>query len=57
MKITKFKNQITHELLECGNINDVKVIDGIEYLSVNKPGNTRQLLMRKDVLNKVVDKK
>lgn len=48
-----FENQITREQFICPNTKDLRVIDGVEYLSVQKPGHPRLMLMRKDVLTPV----
>ncbi len=36
----------------CDDVQQVQVIDGVEYLIVHRPENQRQFLMRKDVLEK-----
>ena len=53
MKSVNFKNRMNGERVVCDNIRDVKVIDGVEYLTVHKQGNDRQFLMRREALEKV----
>jgi hypothetical protein len=53
MKSMTFENRFNRERFECDNVRDVEVIDGVEYLRVRKPNTVRQLLMRKDTLEKV----
>lgn len=53
MKTIYFENIRNKEKFECHNVNDVRVIDGIEYLKVFKIGTNRDCLMRKDQLIKL----
>lgn len=48
-----FENPVNQEKWVCEDINDIKVIDGVEFLQVHKPENNRVVLMRKDALKKV----
>jgi len=50
IKKTRYKNIVNHEVLECDNIDKVQIINGIEYVNVNRPGSNHQVLIRKDVL-------
>ncbi len=45
------------ERVVCENIRDVKVIDGVEYLTVHKQGNDRQFLMRREALERVKEER
>jgi hypothetical protein len=45
-------NPVNSEEWICEDYNDVRVIDGIEYVKVRKPIMQRTVLMRKDVLRK-----
>ena len=53
MKIVYFENYRNQEKFECHNVNDVRLIDGIEYLRVFKVGTKRDCLIRKDQLKKL----
>jgi hypothetical protein len=53
MKTVYFENYRNHERFECHNLQDVRVIDGVEYLRVFKLGTQRDFLMRKDQLRKL----
>jgi hypothetical protein len=53
MKKVYFENYRNREKFECHNLNDVRVIDGIEYLRVFKFGTTRDCFVRKDQLRKL----
>lgn len=54
MKTTVFENIITKEKFTCGNTQDIRIIDGVEYITVSPQLNTaRHVLMRLDVLKKV----
>lgn len=57
MKQITFENIFNHERFKCNDVRDVQIIDGVEYLKVNRLGNDRILLMRKDSLKKVVEPK
>ena len=45
-------NPVSQEEWICENFNDIRFIDGIEYLKVRKPVMQRTVLMRKDALRK-----
>ncbi len=45
-----FKNTINGEQWVCEDARKVKVIDGVNYVTVHKPNNLRTVLMRKDTL-------
>ena len=45
------------EQFVCNNTKAVQVIDGVEYLVVQKEFNPRPVMMRKDILEKVVQNK
>jgi hypothetical protein len=45
-------NPVNTEEWICEDYNDVRVIDGVEYVKVRKPTMQRTVLMRKDVLRK-----
>jgi hypothetical protein len=50
-KITILMNPLNSEKWFCEDYSSVKVIDGINYITVFKPeNNTRTFLMRKDAL-------
>lgn len=53
MKTVYFENYRNKEKFECHNLNDVQVIDGVEYLRVFKLGTSRDCLMRKDQLKRL----
>jgi hypothetical protein len=48
-----FRNKITLEILICDNINFKRHFDGVTWLSVHKPGETRTFLIREDALERV----
>ena len=45
-----FKNSFNGEQWICEDTKKIKLIDGISYLTVHKPGSYRMVLMRKDSL-------
>ena len=45
-------NPVDTEEWICEDYNDVRVIDGVEYVKVRKSSMQRTVLMRKDVLRK-----
>jgi len=45
-------NPVNTEEWICEDYNDIRVIDGVEYVKVRKPMILRTVLMRKDVLRK-----
>ena len=53
MKATTFKNRFNNEQVVCKDPRDIRLIDGIEYLTVSKTIQDRKFLMRKDALEKV----
>lgn len=53
MKTVTLKNRMNGEQVLCLNIRDVQVIDGVEYLKVQRQGQARTFLMRKEALEKV----
>jgi hypothetical protein len=53
-KPTKLINPLNQEVWWCVNVSEVKVVDGIEYVTVYKSETpSRSHLMRKDALRKV----
>jgi len=57
MKTVTFQNKLNGEKVVCDDTRNVEVIDGVEYLLVHRPSNTRNFLMRKEVLQKISVKK
>ena len=55
MKTITFKNKFNGERVVCKNLNEVQVIDGIDYLLVSRTIQDRKFLMRKDALERVKD--
>ena len=53
MKNTYFENIVNKEKFICPNLDDVRMIDGIEYLRVLREANRRECLVRKDSLRKL----
>jgi hypothetical protein len=53
MKNTYFENVVNKEKFICPNSNDVRMIDGIEYLRVLREPSRRECLIRKDSLRKI----
>jgi len=53
MKNTYFENIVNKERFICPNPDDVRLIDGIEYLRVLREANRRECLVRKDSLQKI----
>ena len=53
MKTIYFESYRNKERFECRNVNDIQVIEGIEYLRVFKLGTPRDCLIRKDQLRKL----
>ena len=58
MKTITFENIWNKEKVVCSPIDlkNPEIIEGVEYLRVNRVGNNRVMLMRKDALKKVVTK-
>lgn len=54
MKQKMFENMVTHEQYLCPNTRDIRVIDNVEYLPVQKVNSPRIVLMRRDALKPVV---
>ena len=52
-----YQNKLNGEQVICEDTRNVEVIDGVEYLLVHRPGNARNFLMRKEVLQKISEKK
>jgi|APFre7841882793_1041355.scaffolds.fasta_scaffold05320_3 hypothetical protein len=50
------KNAVNGEQWICDDSKKIKVIEGIVYLTVHKPGSSRHMLMRKDSLVPIKDK-
>ena len=48
-----FRNKITLEILICDNINIKRHFEGATWLSVHRPNETRNFLMREDALERV----
>lgn len=59
MKTVTFENIWNKEKFECSfmDLKNPEVIEGVEYLRVNRVGNNRVMLMRKDALKKVKEVK
>ena len=53
MKQITFENKITKELFICDDIRFKRVFDGVEYISVHRLNETRQLLIRLDALQRI----
>jgi hypothetical protein len=53
MKTVTFRNRFNGETVVCKDLKEVQVIDGVEYLLVNRTNQDRKFLMRKDALEKV----
>ena len=56
MKSMTFKNRMNGERFVCDDVRLVEVIDGVEYIIVHRPNETRMFKMRKDALERVKDK-
>jgi hypothetical protein len=57
MKPMTFRNILNGERFVCDDVRTVEFIDGVEYLIVHKPNEHRVFKMRKDALEKIVEKK
>lgn len=57
MKPVIFENRVSHERVICDNVQQVQTIDGVEFLQVRRQNEQRHFLMRKDSLQKIVEKK
>jgi hypothetical protein len=53
MKPVTFIVERSKERVVCEDTRDVRVIDGIEYLTVHREDNSRPFLMRRDSLKKI----
>ncbi|MEY4332837.1 MAG: hypothetical protein RLZZ196_1575 [Bacteroidota bacterium] len=47
------ENPITKEQWVCDDLRQIKIIEGVEYLSVRKQDKDRTVLMRRDILKKI----
>jgi len=56
MKPIVYENPRNHERVICDNVRDVRIIDGIEYLSVHRINENRQFLVRRDAIRRVDSK-
>jgi hypothetical protein len=52
MKPTFFKNRLNSERFVCDDVRVTEFIDGVEYLYVHRPNETRLFKMRRDALEK-----
>jgi len=57
MKSITLENIYNKEKFTCTNRNDVTVIEGIEYLRVFKFGTQKDVLVRKDYLKRINEKR
>lgn len=57
MKPKLFENVVTREQFLCANPRDIREIDGVRYLPVQRPGTERVVLMRQEALRPVGSKK
>ena len=57
MKAMSFKNRMNGERFVCEDVRQVEVIDGVEYIVVHRPNETRMFKMRKDALERVKEEK
>lgn len=53
MKPTLFKNRMNTEQFVCDDLRMTEFIDGVEYIVVHRPNETRLFKMRKDALEKI----
>ena len=53
MKPTLFKNRLNSEKFVCDDVRVTDLIDGVEYIFVHKPNESRVFKMRKDALEKI----
>lgn len=54
-KTKLFENKITLERYICDNVRMIRMLEGQEFLSVRREGETRKFLIRKDSLREVQD--
>jgi hypothetical protein len=52
MKPTFLKNRLNSERFVCDDVRATEFIDGVEYLYVHRPNETRLFKMRRDALEK-----
>ncbi len=57
MKTFYFQNVRNREKFYCKNTKDIRMIDGVEYLRVFKLGTQREVLVKKESLQKVAEPK
>lgn len=57
MKQKTFENIVTKERFVCSDARNVRMIDGVAYLSVQMATNGRTVLMRRDALRPVISPK
>ena len=57
MKTITFENQFNREKFTCTDPKSVQIIDGVEFLPVSRVGTNRIVLVRKDLLKRVDEKK
>ena len=53
MKLIEFENRLTKEKFTCKNPYDVRIVDNVEFITVQRYGTTRDILMRKDALVRI----
>ena len=53
MKTVYFENMRNRERFYCNDLQDVRLIDGVEYLRVFKEGTQRDCLIKREFLKKV----
>lgn len=53
MKEHVLENVFNREKFVCLDLKDIQIIEGVEYLKVQKYGSARTILMRKDALKKI----
>ena len=56
MKPVMFKNRFNNDRVVCDNVRNIETIDGVEYIIVHRPGESRHFKMRRDALEKVQEK-
>jgi len=52
-KTVYFENTITHERYVCDNIKFVRILDGVEFISVRRLDEERKFLIRRDSLTEI----
>ena len=53
MKTVYFENMRNRERFYCTNLQDVRHIDGVEYLRVFREGTQRDCLVKRELLKKI----